>query len=199
MIYGLRRVVLKSEKMPFTNCAKCGVKGQSKITFYRRHFHLFWIPMFPLAKRGRLECDACGTSTKPKNLPADVENEFVRVKSEARGPLWQFSGILAVSLIIGFSTYSATLYNNNQNEYLNSPAVGDRYQYRLENDLYSLLLVREIMDDTLYLSPNIFEIQKKNKLEQIDKIQNYSKYYYAYTYSEIRNMYDTREIFRILR
>ncbi|WP_424002081.1 hypothetical protein [Maribacter sp. IgM3_T14_3] len=169
-------------------CQHCNNQDTVYINIYRKHAHVFWIPMFPLGKSGSSYCTHCKETLSPKQMPEALKMQYKNIKSDAKGPIWQFSGLLVLALLIGFAIYSGGKDKENTQLYLSAPAVGDIYEYKADNGSYSTMRLMKVTSDSLYLSLNDYEISKKSRLYKIDKDENYSEVTYGYSKNEISQM-----------
>lgn len=132
-------------------------------------------------------------------MPEALKMQYKNIKGEAKGPIWQFSGLLVLALLIGFAIYSGGKDKENTQLYLSAPAVGDIYEYKADNGSYSTMKLEKVTSDSLYLSLNDYEISKKSRLYKIDKDENYSEITYGYSKNEISQMQKEGIIFDINR
>ena len=90
---------------------------------------------------------------------------------------------------------------NEKNEliYLNSPAIGDIYEYKIETSEYSTLKVISISIDIIFVSQNEYVIDRMSKVYKIDKDENYSDYNYGISKIDLKKMYDDKIIYDINR
>ncbi len=86
-----------------------------------------------------------------------------------------------------------------QLEYLASPQVGDVYEYKIETGSYSTLKVVSVSEDSIFISPNEYEINKVSRIYKIDKAENYSDLSYGISKSDIREMFSSGDILDINR
>lgn len=132
-------------------------------------------------------------------MPEALKMQYKNIKGDAKGPLWQFSGLLIFALLIVFAIYSSGKNKENTQLYLTQPAVGDIYEYKANNGSFSTMRLERITSDSLYLSLNDFEISKKSRIYKIDKDENYSDITYGYSKNEMTQMHKDGIIFDINR
>ncbi|WP_299900212.1 zinc-ribbon domain-containing protein [uncultured Aquimarina sp.] len=101
IIYGSKSVHLKSERSEISVCPNCGTQGSLVLSVYRRHAHIFWIPLFPIGKKGLSQCQHCKNVLYTKEMPLSIRKEYDLLKNKAKGPLWQFAGlgILIITIV----------------------------------------------------------------------------------------------------
>jgi hypothetical protein len=121
-------------------------------------------------------------------MPERLKMEYQNFKSDAKGPIWQFSGLFLIICLIGFSGYSSSKDKENTAKYLSEPVIGDIYEYRIETGSYSTMKVMQVTTDILFVSLNDYEISKSSRMYKIDKAENYSDEIYGISRKEIQAM-----------
>lgn len=199
IVYGTKAVNLHSKTSKTTTCPNCQTEGSITFHIFRKHAHIFWIPLFPIGKKGFSECAHCKNVLEPKEMPRNMQTEFNLIKSEARGPIWQFAGIGLFIVMMVWGAFASKQNKKLELEYLAAPAVNDVYEYKSESGNYSTMKVLEVTDDSIFVSPNLYESTKKSKVYKIDKEENYSDDIYGLSRYDLRSMYSSGEIFDINR
>ena len=169
-------------------CQHCKNDNTVYINIYRRHFHIFWIPVFPFTKGGSSYCTHCKEVLKPKEMPEKLKIQYKNIKGDAKGPLWQFSGLMLIACLIAFGIYSSGKNKENTKLFLLDPVVGDIYEYKADNGSYSTMKLKRITSDSLFLSLNNYEIDKRSRIYKIDKTENYPETTFGYSKREISLM-----------
>ena len=188
IFFGTGSANLEAVKARNATCKHCKKDETIYINIYRRHTHIFWILVFPLGKNGNSYCSHCKEVLRPKHMSENLKMQYKNIKGNAKGPLWQFSGLALLVCFIGFAIYAGARDKQNTKKYLDSPVVGDIYEYRANNGSYSTMKLRNITNDSLFLSLNDYEIDKRSRLYKIDKEQNYPETTYGYSKVEITLM-----------
>lgn len=199
IFFGTGSASLDSVKTRNITCQHCNNQDTIYINIYRRHAHVFWIPVFPLGKSGSSYCTHCKETLSPKQMPEALKMQYKNIKGEAKGPIWQFSGLLVFALLIVFAIFSIGKNKEDTQLYLTQPAVGDIYEYKANNGSYSTMRLEKVTTDSLFLSLNDFEISKKSRIYKIDKDENYSEITYGYSKSEMIQMHKEGIVFDINR
>jgi len=199
IVYGSRAVHLKSALLNTVTCESCGTKGSILLSLYRKHAHIFWIPLFPFGKTGVSQCQHCKSAFEKKEMPEPIEREYNRLKGETRGPIWQFAGIALIALLILWGNYASGQSDKRNQEYIASPTKGDIYKYTMESGSYSTLKVTEVSKDSVFVCPNEYAIGKVSKIYKIDKSENYSKMSYGISKDRIKEMFETGDILGVKR
>lgn len=199
IIYGIKPVHLNSEQSKTIACPSCNTQGSLTISVFRKHVHLFWIPMFPIGKKGVLQCQHCKIVIGTKGMPESVKKEYEALINQSKKPLWQFSGLVILALLIGWISYSNGENKILEKEYIISPKKGDVYEYKTSDNSYSTLKVTKVFGDSIFVSQNEYETNKMYKTYKIDKIENYSELSYVISKAELKEMYESEEIFDVNR
>ena len=200
IIYGTKAVHLKTVESQTATCPNCGTQGSLRFSVFKEHIHVFWVPLFPFSKKGVSECQHCKNVLKPKEMPDPIKREYQNLKDQSKGPAWQFAGLGVLAILMAWGGYASGEEKKLELEYLKSPQIGDIYEYEIETGSYSTLKVVDVSDDSVFVSPNDYEINKRTKIYKIDKSENYSdSILYGLSNSMIREMYDSGEIFDINR
>jgi hypothetical protein len=123
----------------------------------------------------------------------DLQREYNDFKQETRPPIWQFSGVLLILLLVGYGVYAHQQTKQQETAYLARPLAGDVYVYKTESG-YSTMKVVEAFEDSVYVSMNEYETNKLKGIDEIDVEVHYPDDWYVLTVSEIQEMYDAGEI-----
>jgi len=194
IVYGSRSVHINTVPSRNTTCSSCDKTGYIKFSFFRKHAHIFWIPIFPMGKKGISQCENCKNVLEFKQMPQRLQEEFTQAKKDAKGPIWQFTGlILFISLFIWLS-YQGKQNKKLRAEYIKTPQQGDLYEYKVLSGSYSTFKVDSVSKDSVYVFLNDFEINKSSRVYKIDKPENYSKNLYSFSKEELEQMYTEGKI-----
>ncbi len=109
IIYGSKAVHLTSEQSKAT-CPSCNTKGSLIVSVFRRHAHIFWIPLFPIGKKGFSQCQHCKNVLEEKEMPEPIKTEYNELKKSARGPFWQYIGLILFFVLFGHSIITLIVY-----------------------------------------------------------------------------------------
>ena len=69
------------------------------LSVFKKHAHIFEIPLFFAGKNGFSECQHCKNVLTEKQMPEQVKNEFIILKSDASVPFWQYAGLFFIALL----------------------------------------------------------------------------------------------------
>ncbi|MFT5891869.1 MAG: hypothetical protein ACI9Y7_001976 [Dokdonia sp.] len=168
IMYGTKPVHLKTVENNIVKCGNCQEQGHMSFHYSSSHFHVFWIPMFPYRRKGGSSCINCGEELKPKQMPEHVKRVYKETKRGVKLPIWQFSGLALIALIIAYSFYASSQTSNLEDQYMASPRAGDVYSYKTEG-AYTTLKVAEVTSDSLFVIPNEYEVEKVMGVYKLDK------------------------------
>jgi hypothetical protein len=199
VFYGSRFVHINSMQSETTTCESCESRGSLTINMFRKHAHIFWVPVFPFTKVGESQCSHCKNILEPKEMPDQLKREYDRIKSISKGPIWQFSGLVVIALLIVYSAYVSGVNSKQELQYIETPLIGDVYKYKTEDGDYSTLKVVNLSSDTVFVSANEFVISKMSKVYKIDKAENYPDIFYGISKEELNKKYNSNEIYGINR
>lgn len=199
IIFGSKSVHVKTVELNSESCASCGNQGSMELEVYRKHAHIFWIPLFPIGKKVVSRCRHCKNVLEEKEMPDHIKREALNVKKNTKGPIWQFAGLGLIGVLVIWGYYANGENKKLDLKYIASPVAGDIYEYKITSRHYSTMKVVEVSNDSVYVSPNEYEIDKKSKIRKIDKPENYSDLSYSISKKELKEMYDSGEIFDVNR
>lgn len=199
IIFGSNAKHLKSVQSPSETCPSCGTKGSLAFSVFSKHFHVFWIPIFPIGKKGYAQCLHCKHAMEVKEMSGSVKRGYDQVKSETRAPIWQFSGLGILAILITWLSIQDVRNTELDLEYIASPLEGDVYRYKTENNHYSTLRVIGVTLDSVYVSPNEYETDRVASVYKLDLETNYSDFHYAISRPEIEMMFSEGTIYDVDR
>lgn len=91
-----------------TNCAYCQQEAVW-LFVYQHYFHIFWIPVFPLWKSTVSSCGHCKQTLTKKAFLPELQEDYIKVKQQAKTPWWTFSLLIAAVLLVVGSMILAKL------------------------------------------------------------------------------------------
>jgi hypothetical protein len=200
VVYGWNSKTLK--EAPFTGhqCASCGNES-THILVIGSYAHIFWIPIFPYRKYLRIVCDNCQLENKPKEVSENVRALAKQLKSKVRFPIYMFSGIGVIALLVAYFTIQGFMDNRNFEKYLNEPQANDIYHlYNSEEETdykYYLWKVIDVNGDSVNISPNSFQYNyKPTRLETKD---GFYDVFYTFHKDQLKEFFETDVIREIQR
>lgn len=200
IFYGTRATKIKTGQINNVICPKCENQTSMNYGIYGKYAHLYWIPTIPIGKENIIECNTCKQTYNLKGLPPAIQSKFEFEKQGARIPVWYFSGVILIALIIGFISYSIGEDKVEDSEQVNDPQVHDVYSLKMdESGYYSTMKVVEVTSDSVFVVYNDYEIDKRTGIYKIDKAKNYGENTDSFTKYEILLYFEDGTIFDVDR
>jgi len=200
IIYGARGTHLKTDQLTRMDCPSCGESEKMYASVFGRYALIFWIPLFPIGKKGVAYCEHCKRTFERNVMPDELKQAVKRTRSEVKFPVWYFSGMVLIGIFIGFMAYADGRDDKLETEYMANPQVGDVYEYKIENKRFSSMKVLAVSDDSLVLCQNQYEVDRMTGLYKIDKSENFvDSMQFAVAKRDIIDLYNEGDIFDINR
>ena len=200
IFYGTRASNLKNGQITNVDCPNCQTNTSMIYSVFGKYAHIYWIPFFPISKLTVTECTSCKKTYDYKELPQPIQTKIDREKEKdvAKTPIWMFSGLILIGVLVAFGAYSSGETEKKEAEYLKAPKIGDIYRFESTAGYYSTMKVESVLKDSLHVYVNEMEVSKQSGISDIDKPENY-KELYGYSIEEIREMYKDKKIYEIDR
>ena len=198
IFYGSKGVHLHSEQVSGIKCSNCEQQTTHNISIFGRYAHVYWIPFFPLGKKGVSECTNCKVTLAPKEMNDQLKLAYSNVNVNAKSPLWYWSGLGIIALIIGIISYTSSQHKKDAVVYINNPKAGDVYEYKPTN-YYSLLKVASVSEDSVFVIANEYEMEMQSGLYKIDKVSNFTAEPYGISRKRIKELFESKEILDVNR
>jgi zinc-ribbon family len=194
IIYGRSSSHLKTIQLNKEKCPHCGTEGSLIMSTYSRYAHIFWIPFFPLGRSSATQCQHCKQVLEAKQMPASIRQHHEVALVENRIPIWQFSGLALVAFFTIGMIYSNKRDKEEQANFLQVPISGDVYEVKTDQSNYTLFKIASVMNDSIVVSYNKFEVNLPSGLNKIDKVENYSDTLYVLSTLELKKLFDEGKI-----
>ncbi|MFY7671569.1 hypothetical protein ACOSP6_10845 [Tenacibaculum sp. MEBiC06402] len=198
IFYGTKGAHLKSEKISGVKCSHCEQQTSYTASIFGRYAYLYWIPVFPLPKKGVAECDNCKVTLEPKQMNDQLRMKYDNVNANVKTPITYWIGSLILAAIIAFGIYSVNQHEKDVVEYIKAPQAGDVVEYK-PSDFYSTLKITRVENDSVYFAQNKFEIEKQSRIYKIDKTENYTEEAYGISLADYQKKFDTKEFLDVER
>lgn len=75
-IFGITEKEEGSRTATNARCSHCGNTGTQRIVVFRRYFHFFWIPLFPISRRAYAECTHCRRVLYEHEFDQELKREY---------------------------------------------------------------------------------------------------------------------------
>lgn len=160
IIFGTRTKLLSAVGTQHT-CSHCNT-GKLNLVYTGSYFHIFWIPIFPLGKKGMTQCPHCKQTLTERELAPQSRSYVNSQKSSAKTPLTHFSGLIIIGVLI-LSIFLINAFDKTGG-YIRNPKIGDVYQVKgnAENQ-FVLWKVTAVEGDTV-----VFATHSQYNLVQAD-------------------------------
>lgn len=189
-------------EMSTEKCVHCLSSNTIDIVGYQKYAANFAIPFYPTGKKVVSVCSHCKQRLELEEMPPNLQLQAKELKSKMKTPLWTFSGLGLVLLII----MSIYLFSKNQKDkepgYIAKPKIGDIYEFKTETDQYSIMKVKDVKGDTVIVMENRYEVERVKDFHKLDTKSDTSFYIedaYPLTISEIQKKYNGQEIIGVNR
>jgi hypothetical protein len=100
IIFGLRASNIGSIEVNGSSCSYCHTAETQNITQFGKYFHVFWIPVFPVSTSTFSECVHCKRTNRKKEFSPELQNAYASGKSMIKRPLWHWTGLIIIGLLI---------------------------------------------------------------------------------------------------
>jgi hypothetical protein len=199
IIYGSKNSNAEEQLTKNIPCPKCKSKDSLIVFAYNKYAHIYWIPLFSLGKRGLAVCNNCKHEIKPKKMSDQLKLAYQNIKSKVGIPIWHFSGLAIIAILILYSSSASGKTAKLKVEYLANPKVGDIYSYKAENNSYSTLKIKQIGSDSIHFWQNNYESETTFGISKIDKPDNYGTLEATMAKSDVKQLFDEEIIYAIDR
>jgi hypothetical protein len=200
IIYGTRnKQVLKEDIMD--SCEHCGNTNSMELHIFRRYFHVFWIPFFPVKKFGISQCNHCKQVLQDKEMPQKLKDTYNGYKANAKTPWWMYIGLVVI-LLLAFSIQQSIQRDNKRTKaFFAKPLVGDIYHIKTPSNNHTLYKIATISVDSIFFELNNYEANMESGLDKLEDKMNYgfNGIVDGYSREEVKNMMDKGRIEKIKR
>ncbi|RYY56571.1 MAG: hypothetical protein EOO09_05935 [Chitinophagaceae bacterium] len=199
IIFGHRASKLASETIT-DPCPHCG-KQALELQVWQRYAHIFWIPAFPMKKIGITQCQHCLQAVENKHFSAQVSETYNTVKKQYKAPVWMYSFLMVVVVLIGIGIYIGKENDKKNAAYALAPQKGDVYEIRTGSGEYSLMRVTNVKTDSVIVQLHQFATDKLSGLRKLKERGDagFGDEYEAYAVPEISELLNNGTIHSIDR
>lgn len=200
IVYGTGSKLLKEASAENIPCSNCEHKT-STISVYQKYFDLFWIPTFPIGKAAFLECANCHNVTKEKAMQPEQKALVKNLKKSLKTPLYTFSGLGVILLIVGGFIISGMMTDGEKEDYYNEPQSGDVYSILYPEDTseykHMFYKITQIGEDSIYFLASYYSyISSATVLEPKDAFIDYE---FGIAKTEMKEWHEADRIKNIYR
>ena len=181
-----------------TTCINCQEPNTINMFIVQRYAHIYYIPFFPTEKNAFSECSGCNHFLHEIQFSEKYKNGFKEIKSQIKTPLWMYTGLGIIALII-MAVFISGKQNDSENaELLLSPQKGDIYEIELPNEQYTIYKIDKVEGNTVYFFENEYTT---NKLSGVSKLlqKPFTTESYPVMKTDLKVMLENGEIMDIER
>ena len=200
IIYGVKATDIAPPVL-IANCPNCGAQNSTYLHVFQRYAHIFWIPLFPIGKTAVSQCSHCKQVLKLKEMPPALVNTYEQAKAEAKTPVWTFSGLAVVAVIIIIGVISDKNKDQRNAKLILAPKAGDIFEIKTKDRQYTLYRVDQVEADSVIIRINKFETDKVSGLADLKSKgeSGYDEEQYAIAKSQLQTMFNKGEVLDIDR
>ena len=199
IVFGSRAVELATTPLPNTCCPSCDTQGSLLLGVFRKHAHVFWIPMFPMGKTGVSQCQHCQHVMQASQMTGPVASQYQRLAENTQGPAWQWVGLFLVLILVGAGALLDARDKSNTAEYLAAPRAGDVYRFKQDNGNYSTFRIESVVGDSLFINPNEYEVTRSTGFHEILDEENYADFTVGMVAEDLSLFYADEDLISITR
>jgi len=197
IVYGSRSKELAKDILT-DQCPNCGKQNSIDMHVFQKYAHVFWIPFFPMGKTGVSQCDHCKQVLSLKEMPASLVISYENLKAKAKTPIWMFSGIAVLAILITIGFISDKQNDEENARLILMPQAGDVFEIKLGRKNYTLYKVAQVEGDSVFVQLNNYETNKVSGLNELKK-ETYSEEVLGFSKTELKQMLERGEIIDIER
>lgn len=197
IIYGSRSKELAKEIL-MDKCQNCGKTNCIDMHVFQKYAHVFWIPFFPMGKTGVSQCDHCKQVFKLKEMPASLKASYENLKSNAKTPVWMFSGLALIAVLVTAMVISDKKKGEKNAQLILTPKAGDIFEIKTTDNQYTVYKVDQVQGDSVFIQPSNYEVNKLTGLNDLKK-KEYSSDIFGVSKNDLKKMLEDGEIIDIDR
>ncbi len=201
IFYGTKAKNLKNSKITAVTCPECHANTDMNFSIFGKYAHVYWIPFFPITKVQIAECNTCHKTFEKKQFSEPMLQKIKRnnENNPVKTPIWFFSGIAIVAILVCTAIYTSNQTDKNEAEYIKNPKKGDIYSLYASKDFYTSMQVDSVLKDSVIFNSNKFETDIKTGIDKIDKPENYTAEKVIYSKKELIELQKKDSIFGVER
>jgi len=166
IIYGWKSKQLAKEII-IDKCSNCGAQNSIEFYIFQKYAHVFWIPFFPIGKTAVSQCDSCKQILKLNEMPPSLKAEYANLKSRSKTPIWTFSGLAIIAVIITASIINSQKRDEKNSKLILAPQSGDIFEIKTADNQYTLYKAQSVLSNTVFIRANQYETNNESGLTDI--------------------------------
>ena len=173
IIFGSGSKELLTEHLPDVSCPHCQVGKTVVVNISSKHFHIFWIPIFPYSKNALTVCGHCKQVLTEEEMEPSLQEIIQEKKSTVKHSIVSFIGLLIIAALFVLGFIGASFDKSNEIELIKDPKVGDVYTVKFDDSAYTLHKIIEVNNEEVVFAPNIYEVNTYSGADDLDEPDNY--------------------------
>jgi rubredoxin len=201
IIYGSKAVHLQSVELPNHSCPSCGTKGSLVMSIFRKHAHIYWIPLFPFGKVSAVQCQHCQLVFEDNKMPQPLWEIRAALKANSKGPIWQFAGLFLIGVFMFWGSRNDAKEQKGHLDKIQNPIAGDVYTYKMDSTHYSTMKVVGVSADSIFVVRNMLAVNNLAGIAQVtnEKLSMYLGAQEGIARTEILNQFNSHKILSVAR
>ena len=172
--------------------------SKHNFSIFGRYAYLYWIPIFPLTKKGVSECTNCNITLEPKEMNDQLKLAYQNANGNAKTPITYWIGTLIIASLIGFGIYSSNQHDKDVVDYIEFPKTGDVVEYK-SDVFYTTFKIIEVTNDSIFVIDNNYEIESQSAINKIDIKSNYTTEPYSISRERFKELFADKTLLDINR
>jgi hypothetical protein len=156
-------------------CIDCGAKNQITITKYANVFHFWYFPMLGFTCINHCHCSACGFHFEIFSLPPNEQAFWKQFIPDKRIPIWYYSGIILIALILIYLPINATVKANQKLTRFESNPTHQVIEYQTEEGNYTSVQTLQTQNDSIWVKFNRQTVKRETDFPYIKDQQHYGE------------------------
>lgn len=198
IVYGSRGKQLAHQSLT-TPCPNCATSNSTEMYVFQRYAHVFWIPFFPLNKLGVSQCNNCKQALRSRGLPPALKSEYETLKAQTKTPLWMFTGVALLAVLIVSIVIDETKKSAATAEYIKHVQPNDLLETKVEEG-YTYLKVIAVKGDAVYVKGNKEAVSLESGLHPLGTGErSFSDEVFSIAQQNLLAQYKEKKILNVVR
>lgn len=194
LIYGTGSKDLGEKFISNEKCPHCGEYNKIHVHGIARYFDVFWIPIFPFRKKIIAICHSCDTEIKKNEISTSLQDKIRLEKSSFRIPIYLFTGLILIGLLIGWLEYSSIKHDDFVENRIHNIQKDDVLVFKNNSKEYSFAIIDSLYAESVFFrNSNYIYTQKPTLSEYTEILSEKSDFYdvesYFYTLEQVDSLH----------